>query len=281
MEIEDMNQWINRVRAAFLLAWAVGAMAAAHADQTVAAHSQYFKDWTFYSSSVNGTGYTSITGQLGPIPLTVRTTDGHSIVRQNWSSDYLGMYPLAKLPDDIGLPTAARVPLFEHLANRAANPSLLEIATSNGQPLPIGTVLFLHDVDGGDHAQLRFFGCNGAQLDASSSEWLKIAVTDPLPQTAEFQSTGSDNFWLVTDPRTGGSPNDNTTFGLMIHRGGVCSIRVSTEPGHSTIDMFLGISNAALQEALAPKPVPTLNGAGGLVLTGLMVLGFAVLRRRG
>lgn len=276
-----MNQWINRVRGGVLLAWAVGAMASAHADQTVTAGSQYFKDWTFYSSSATGTGHASIAGQLGPIPLTVRTTDGSSTVEQTWTSNVLGMYPAAKFPADIGLPTAVSVPLFEHRASRAANPSLLEIATSNGQPLPIGTVLFLHDVDGGDHAQLRFFGCNGAQLDAGSSEWLKIAVTDPLPQTAEFQSTGSDNFWLVTDPRTGGSPNDNTTFGLMIHRGGVCSIRVSTEPGHTTIDMFLGISNAALQEALAPKPVPTLNGTGGLVLTGLMVLGFAVLRRRG
>jgi hypothetical protein len=167
MEIEDMNQWINRVRGV-LAGLGRGRHGFGPRRPNGDGGSQYFKDWTFYSSSANGTGHASIAGQAGADSLDRADNRWQLDRRADLDIECPGDVSGSQVPSRHRFADGGERPLFEHLASRAANPSLLEIATSNGQPLPIGTVLFLHDVDGGDHAQLRF-------LVATAPSWMPAA----------------------------------------------------------------------------------------------------------
>lgn len=246
--------------------------AIAQADVVVAAHSQYFRDWTFSEVPQRaGTiaAGTAVPGTLGGRAFTIvgtaSTTPALSRFQAGWSSTFLGSL---NLPIDIGLPSAATT-LWEV--------STGELVHTFSAPLPSGTTLFSHDFDSGESVEYRFYRCDGSQVDASGFEFLRIADPGGTPSTVSRPAAGAaDSAWRIA---ASDATTNNTTSGLILRSSQVCKIKTFSRvlAGTGTVDFLLGTPPPPRPGAA--QAVPAL-GAPALALLGAGMAGLAGWRRR-
>ena len=112
------------------------------------------------------------------------------------------------------------------------------------QALPVGSTLFVQDVDAQETMVISFLSCSNAALDASGYDLLR--VSNP---TATFPLVTPGATWQASPTATN---SNNEVFGIVIRDSTVCGVRmVNTAGGNSGGALsFLGLPPAA------PIPVP-------------------------
>ncbi|WP_460483226.1 Ig-like domain-containing protein [Comamonas humi] len=206
--------------------------AAAHAQTSVAANSQYFTGWQmakFTATVAKPVAGTPINATLGGAPFTINTLGATPRTYATWGGGQNGgLMGSTDLPANIGLPTDPGN-VWELGAG--------EISVKFPAPMVAGTTLFSHDFDGTDAVEYRFYRCDGSQVDATSVEFLQIATANNPAQTPPVAGA-TDSFWKLAS--VANVALNGTTSGLVVKAADVCEIR-TRESGSSTVDFMLGI----------------------------------------
>ena len=223
---------------ALAAAWSCGAQA-----EVVQANSNYFAGWqvaAFDAAVVVPVKGTPIPANVGGASFTItHLADAGLGAHQwtRWASMNSQLMSYGTGPVNIGLPTPAG-----NVWEMGGGTMSIKFTS----PMPWGTTLFSHDIDGTDAAEYRIFRCNGAQADATAVEFIQISTVDMPTQTAPVPGA-ADSFWRLESPYS--PPFSNPTgivSGLQVRANDVCEIQV-TELGrasHSTIDFMLGVAPA-------------------------------------
>ena len=213
---------------------------------TMPAGSNYFNGHLF-STFTGANGAAVTTGQASPLHTFTVTQIGSAAGTGNVSQFATGL-----LPAGSGYP--------------ATTPRMAEMGAINGlglggrirytfsQALPLGTHVYMQDVDQGEIATLQFYTCAGTLINPSGFDYL-IAATSSAP-TATFGTT------TVTLTNTTGATNQaEPLVAVVIRNATVCRVEYTGTFGGGTFETYFSLPpvNPGITKSLA-TPNPLLPG---------------------
>ncbi|SFV31936.1 DUF11 domain-containing protein [Pseudoxanthomonas sp. YR558] len=229
-----------RLSLAFMLAVSVVAHAATF---TMPAGSNYFSGHLF-STFVGANGAAVTTGQASPLHTFTATQIGTAA-----GTGVISQFATGLLPTGSGYPATA--------------PRMGEMGAANGlgvggrirytfsQALPLGTHVYMQDVDQGEIATLQFYTCAGTLINPSGFDYL-VAATSAVPSAA-FTATA------VTLTNTTGATNQNESLvAVVIRNATVCRVEYSGIFAGGTFETYFSLPpvNPGITKSVAtPNPV--------------------------
>ena len=210
---------------------------------TMPAGSNYFNGHLF--STFNGANGAAVTtGQASPLHAFTVSQVGGAL-----GTGTVSQFASGLLPTGSGFPaTAPRMAEMGALNGLGAGG---RIRYTFSQALPLGTHVYMQDVDQGETAQLQFYTCAGALINPSGFDYL-VAATSAAP-TAAFSTTA------VTLTNTTGATNQaEPLVAVMIRNATVCRVEYTGTFAGGTFETYFSLPpvNPGITKSLAtPNPV--------------------------
>lgn len=210
---------------------------------TMPAGSNYFTGHLFSTfAGANGAAVTS--GQASPLHTFTVTQVGGAL-----GTGTLSQFATGLLPAGSGFPSTT--PRMAEMGALNGLGGTGRIRYTFSQALPLGTHVYLQDVDQGETATLQFYTCAGTLINPSGFDYL-VAATSAAP-TAAFGTTA-----VTFTNSTGATNQAEPLVAVIIRNATVCRVEYTGTFAGGTFETYFSLPpvNPGITKSLAtPNPV--------------------------